>query len=65
MTPGQRAYEQDVAARPFYEDGTRRKTWAQLGEVEHLSWERSPTPRWFTQPAVPLTRNPINTDQRT
>ena len=42
---GQRAYESDVRARPKYDDGSARKTWAQLGEVERGSWEKNPTQR--------------------
>lgn len=45
-TAGQVAYEADVAARPTYDGGAVRKTWSQLGDVEKLSWERNPTPRW-------------------
>jgi hypothetical protein len=52
MTPGQIAYEKDVLARPFYNDGARRKAWAQLGEIEQLSWERNPTPRFASLQAA-------------
>jgi hypothetical protein len=44
-TPGQLAYEADVAAQPLYHDGAPRPTWADLGKVERWSWERNPTPR--------------------
>lgn len=44
-SPGQRAYEADCAAEPLYGDGTRRKTWAQLGDAVRDTWERNPTPR--------------------
>ena len=44
MTPGQRAYESDVAERPVYHDGTPRRTWEQLHPVARWSWERSPHP---------------------
>lgn len=44
-TPGQLAYEADCAARPVYHDGTTRKPWGDLGDVEQWSWERNPTPR--------------------
>ncbi len=37
---GQVAYEADVARRPVYADGTPRKTWAQLGELERWTWTR-------------------------
>lgn len=39
-TAGQIAYEIDCALRPAYHDGTQRKAWAALGEVEQWSWER-------------------------
>lgn len=45
MTPGQNAYEEDCSRQPRYADGTERKSWAQLGDVERWSWERNPTPR--------------------
>lgn len=45
-TPGEIAYEADVAARPFYDDGTRRKRWHELNDQTRQSWERNPTPRW-------------------
>lgn len=45
-TPGQLAYEADCKARPTYDGGAPRATWAALGEVERWSWERNPTPRW-------------------
>lgn len=44
-TPGQVAYEADLAAEPLYNDRTRRKTWNELGELERWSWERNPTAR--------------------
>ena len=37
---GQLDYESDLARRPLYHDGRRRKTWNQLGEVERWSWDR-------------------------
>lgn len=40
---GRRAYEASLAAAPLYHDGTTRKTWQQLGEVERWSWERPVT----------------------
>lgn len=43
---GRAAYEADCRARPLYHDGTPRRRWDQLGEVERWSWERNPTPRW-------------------
>lgn len=44
-TLGQIAYEQDVSNQPTYHDGSARKTWQELGEIEKYSWERNPTPR--------------------
>lgn len=37
---GRRAYEADVQERPLYHDGTPRKSWDQLGDVERWSWAR-------------------------
>lgn len=46
VSPGQVAYEQDVAAHPRYHaNGAVRPTWAQLSEIARWSWERNPTPR--------------------
>jgi hypothetical protein len=44
-SPGQIAYERDVEQRPFYDDGTARPTWYDLGAIARWSWERNPTPR--------------------
>ena len=40
-TPGQYLYEADVAADPFYHDGTPRKTWHELTGPMQWSWERA------------------------
>lgn len=45
-TPGQIAYETDVAQMPFYHDGGTRKTWSQLRDYEQATWEKNPTPRF-------------------
>ena len=45
QTAAQAAYEADCKARPTYDDGSKRKAWAQLGAVERLSWQRNPTAR--------------------
>lgn len=50
MTPGQKAYEEDCRRQPRYEDGTLRKSWSELGEVERWSWNRNPTPRTHSEP---------------
>lgn len=39
-TQGQLDYEADCAERPNYQDGTPRKTWAQLSDIARDSWER-------------------------
>jgi hypothetical protein len=44
MSPGQRAYEEDVRARPVYHDGTARRTWAQLSDLARWSWNKNPYP---------------------
>lgn len=49
-SPGQIAYETELAAWPLYHDGAKRRTWDRLGEIERLSWERNPTPRKFSKP---------------
>lgn len=42
MIRGKQAYEADLAARPLYHDGTKRKAWDDLGTVEQWSWNRLP-----------------------
>ena len=42
---GKAAYELDVKRNPIYPDGTNRKTWEQLGEIEKISWETTQTGR--------------------
>lgn len=42
----QMAYGKDLTARPTYHDGTPRKRWHELGEVERESWIKNPTPRF-------------------
>ena len=44
-SPGQVAYERDVAREPLYHDGTPRSTWAGLDDTARESWERNPTVR--------------------
>lgn len=39
---GRAAYEASLAACPVYPDGTPRKPWEALGDVERWSWERQP-----------------------
>lgn len=51
-TPGQIAYEADVAARPYYDDGGRRKDWADLCPTGKATWERNPTSRFKTEVAA-------------
>ena len=50
MTPGQKAYEEDVRRCPTYHDGKPRKTWARLCPLARDSWEKNPTPRTFKKP---------------
>lgn len=57
-TPGQLAYELDVAAMPTYDGGIPRKTWDQLAGPAKQSWERNPTPRKYI--AMPNAGVPIN-----
>lgn len=49
LTPGRKAYEADVVARPLYHDGTPRRAWHELSEIARKSWELNPTPRWSAQ----------------
>lgn len=53
-TPGQLAYEADVAAKPFYprSDGrlVPRDPWHKLDMIVRGTWEKNPTPRW-TKPS--------------
>ena len=37
---GREAYEASVRVCPRYDDGSERKAWEALGEVEKWSWER-------------------------
>jgi hypothetical protein len=37
---GRADYEADVKARPFYPDGTRRKSWNELCEIARYSWAK-------------------------
>lgn len=44
-SPGQLAYERDLAVQPNYEDGAQRAGWERLGDVAKDSWDRNPTDR--------------------
>lgn len=44
-TPGQRAYERDVAKRPLYHDGKARPSWGGLPDYVQATWERNLTDR--------------------
>lgn len=55
-TPGQLAYEEDLARQPLHHDGTLRPTWMELERIYGCnvqairdSWERNPTPRAAVQ----------------
>jgi hypothetical protein len=39
-TPGQIAYESEIAQRPFYPDGASRPSGEQLRPIAKWSWER-------------------------
>ena len=43
----EQAYREDLARRPNYDDGSPRKSWQELGEVERSTWVKNPTPRDF------------------
>lgn len=44
-TPGQLAYEANVAASPTYHDGTPRRAWADLTDAIRDNWERHSVPK--------------------
>ena len=44
-TPGQIAYEMDVAANPLYPDGSVRRPWDRISDVARQVWESAPMPR--------------------
>lgn len=44
-SPGQIAFENDVAMMPTYDDGSARHKWSEIGDMARLSWERNPSPR--------------------
>jgi hypothetical protein len=39
-TQGQIDYEKDVKHKPNYHDGTARKKWSELREIEQYSWDK-------------------------
>ena len=45
-TPGQRAYETELLARPNYDSGKPRKKWNDLSAWVQSTWEHNPIPRW-------------------
>jgi hypothetical protein len=45
-TPGQAAYEADLAACPRYHDGELRPAWADLTPLTQWTWERNPVARF-------------------
>lgn len=47
--PGEAAYIEDVNRQPNYHDGSPRKSWEQLSEVERSTWVKNPTPREYGQ----------------
>lgn len=61
-TPGQLAYERDVAIQPLYHDGTQRRTWEQVSDHIRQSWERNPTDRGHRKvlrDTPPATNSPL------
>ena len=58
QSPGQIAYERDLAAQPSYDGGARRKGWNQLCDVAKASWERNPTDRKMPDAHVAPDRDP-------
>ncbi len=46
-SPGQIAYEADVAMTPRYHDNSSRPPWGKLSEIARWSWERK-----LTAPAI-------------
>lgn len=53
ITPGEWAYHEDLRRQPIYpHTGESRPTWAQLDAWVKQSWERNPTPRKWTAPAL-------------
>ena len=51
-TPGEIAYNEDVRRRPTYHTGEPRPAWATLEAYAKQSWERNPTPREWSIPAL-------------
>lgn len=51
--PAVEAYNADVRACPTYHDGTPRKQWHELGDVERESWIKNPTPREYRSELTP------------
>lgn len=47
----QTAYELDCSFRPTYHDGTPRKTWEQLGDLERSTWGKASEYRTELTPA--------------
>jgi hypothetical protein len=47
------AYCQDLKACPTYQDGTPRKTWWQLDQLERETWIKNPTPRTYRTELTP------------
>ena len=46
MTPGEKAYLEDVRRQPVYPfNGKPRALWSQLGDDIRANWEKYPTPR--------------------
>ena len=59
MTPGQEAYERDLAKRPNYDDGRPRPPWSELKPWAQDSWERDPSDRPAPGEEVPEPPKPL------
>ncbi len=57
MTPGQAAYEEDCRRCPTYEDGSARRSWANLRDYEQDTWHLHPVARVYAQPKSQLVKH--------
>lgn len=64
-TPGQIAFETDLAACPTYHDGTPRRSWDQLSDPIRKNWERNPTPRRHKPKTYPFDGVTLHLDGKT
>ena len=45
ISDGERVYNEDLKAKPTYDDGTPRKPWNELSNAVKQGWEKNPTPK--------------------